>query len=103
MWVVVVNPISGSGRGAILGTETTGFFSERRLPYQIITATSADKLRVNLAEFLDKNVGSIEGVIAVGGDGLVHLVLQLVVPRNIAFSAIPAGQATILYVHWDGT
>ena len=48
-------------------------------------------MRSNLAEFLDSNVGLIEGVVAVGGDGLVHLVLQLVVPRNIAFSAIPAG------------
>ena len=91
MWVVVINPVSGSGKGAILGTEAAGFFSERRLSYQIITATSADKLRSNLAEFLDSNVGLIEGVVAVGGDGLVHLVLQLVVPRNIAFSAIPAG------------
>lgn len=91
MWGVVVNPVSGSGKGAILGTETAGFFSEKRLPYQIITATSADKLRINLAEFLDNNVGSIDGVIAVGGDGLVHLVLQIVVPRNIPFSAIPAG------------
>jgi diacylglycerol kinase (ATP) len=91
MWAVVINPVSGSGRGAILGTETAGFFSEMRLPYQIITATSADKLGVNLAEFLEKNVGSIDGVIAVGGDGLVHLVLQMVVPRNIPFSAIPAG------------
>jgi len=91
MWAVVVNPVSGSGKGAILGTETAGFFSEKRLPYQIITATSADKLRIKLAEFLDNNVGSIDGVIAVGGDGLVHLVLQIVVPRNIPFSAIPAG------------
>ena len=91
MWVVVINPVSGSGKGAILGTEAAGFFSERRLSYQIITATSADKLRSNLAEFLDNNVGLIEGVVAVGGDGLVHLVLQMVVPRNIAFSAIPAG------------
>ena len=91
MWVVVINPVSGSGKGAILGTEAAGFFSERRLSYQIITATSADKLRSNLAEFLDSNVGLIEGVVAVGGDGLVHLVLQMVVPRNIAFSAIPAG------------
>ena len=91
MWVVVINPVSGSGKGAILGTEAAGFFSERRLSYQIITATSADKLRSYLAEFLDSNVGLIEGVVAVGGDGLVHLVLQLVVPRNIAFSAIPAG------------
>ena len=91
MWVVVINPVSGSGKGAILGTEAAGFFSERRLSYQIITATSADKLRSNLAECLDSNVGLIEGVVAVGGDGLVHLVLQMVVPRNIAFSAIPAG------------
>ena len=91
MWVVVINPVSGSGKGAILGTQAAGFFSERRLSYQIITATSADKLRSYLAEFLDSNVGLIEGVVAVGGDGLVHLVLQLVVPRNIAFSAIPAG------------
>ena len=91
MWAVVVNPVSGSGKGAILGTETAGFFSERRLPYQIITATSADKLRINLAEFLDNNVGSIDGVIAVGGDGLVHLVLQMVVPHNIPFCPVPAG------------
>jgi len=91
MWGVVINPVSGSGKGAILGTETAGFFSEKSLPYQIITATSAEKLRENLVDFLDNNVGSVDGVIAVGGDGLVHLVLQMVVPRNIPFSAIPAG------------
>jgi diacylglycerol kinase (ATP) len=103
MWAVVINPVSGSGRGAILGTETAGFFSEMRLPYQIITATSANKLRVNLAEFLDNNVGSIDGVIAVGGDGLVHLVLQIVVPRNIPFSAIPAGTGNdfVRAIGWD--
>lgn len=91
MWVVVINPVSGSGKGAILGAETAGFFSENKLQYKVITATSADKLRSNLSEFLDSNVGSIEGVVAVGGDGLVHLVLQMVVPRKIAFAAIPAG------------
>jgi diacylglycerol kinase (ATP) len=103
MWVVVINPVSGSGRGAILGTETAGFFSEKRLPYQIITATSADKLRVNLADFLDSNAGSIAGVIAVGGDGLVHLVLQMVVHRNIPFSAIPAGTGNdfVRALGWD--
>jgi diacylglycerol kinase (ATP) len=73
------------------------------LPYQIITATSADKLRVNLADFLDSNAGSIAGVIAVGGDGLVHLVLQMVVPRNIPFSAIPAGTGNdfVRALGWD--
>jgi hypothetical protein len=26
MWVVVINPVSGSGKGAILGTEDSRFF-----------------------------------------------------------------------------
>ena len=91
MWVVVINPVSGAGKGAVLGTEVAGFFTEKGLPYQIITATSADKLSKSLTEFLDKNSSSINGVIAVGGDGLAHLVLQIAVPRKIAFSVIPAG------------
>jgi len=91
MWAVVINPVSGAGKGAILGAEAAGFFASRGLPYQIITATSAEKLRSNLEDFLDSNLGAITGVIAVGGDGLAHLVLQMVVPRRIAFSVIPAG------------
>lgn len=91
MWVVVINPVAGAGKGAAVGTEVVGFFATRGLPYQIITAISAEKLRSNLTDFLDRNADEIQGVIAIGGDGLAHLVLQLVVPRKIAFSVIPAG------------
>jgi diacylglycerol kinase (ATP) len=91
MWAVVVNPISGAGRGALVGTEVAGYFASRKVPYQVITATSAQRLRSNLEAFLDISGDVCQGVIAVGGDGLVHLVLQIVVPRKIAFAAIPAG------------
>ena len=91
MWAVVINPVSGAGKGAILGAETAGYFAENSLPYQIVTATSAEKLKSNLSDFLDKNSSSLDGVIAVGGDGLVHLILQMVVPRKIPFAVIPAG------------
>jgi diacylglycerol kinase (ATP) len=103
MWVVVVNPVAGSGKGALLGAQTASFFADKDLPYQIITATSAEKLRNNLTIFLDNNVGEISGVIAVGGDGLVHLVLQLVVPRKIAFSVVPAGTGNdfVRALGWD--
>lgn len=103
MWVVVINPVSGAGKGAVLGTEVAGFFKEQGLPYQIITATSASKLSSNLSDFLDRNSDEIQGVIAVGGDGLAHLVLQLVVPRKIAFSVIPAGTGNDLVraMGWD--
>jgi len=91
MWAVVVNPISGAGKGAVLGTEVAGFFAGKKLPYEVITATSAERLRDDLEAFLDISGDVCQGVIAVGGDGLVHLVLQIVVPRKIAFAAIPAG------------
>jgi diacylglycerol kinase (ATP) len=91
MWAVVVNPISGAGRGALVGTEVAGYFASRKVPYQVITATSAERLRSNLEAYLDTSSDVCQGVIAVGGDGLVHLVLQIVVPRKIAFAAIPAG------------
>ena len=91
MWAVVVNPISGAGRGAVVGSEVAGYLASKKVLYQVITATSADKLRINLEAFLDKNSDICRGVVAVGGDGLAHLVLQLVVPRKIPFAVMPAG------------
>ena len=46
-------------------------------------------LRKELEIFLDSN--ACNGVVSVGGDGLAHLVLQIVVPRSIPFACIPAG------------
>jgi diacylglycerol kinase (ATP) len=91
MWAIVINPVSGSGRGAVLGREVAGYFASKKLSYRIITATSAQKLRQNLSEYLDTNGNDCEGVISVGGDGLVHLVLQLVVPRKVPFTVVAAG------------
>jgi diacylglycerol kinase (ATP) len=91
MWAIVINPISGAGRGAQLGRQVAGYFSSKNLDYQIITATSAQKLRSNLQEFLDSKHGECEGVISVGGDGLAHLVLQLVVPRKVPFTVVAGG------------
>ena len=91
MWAIVINPVSGSGRGAVLGREVAGYFASKKLSYRIITATSAQKLRQNLSEYLDTNGNDCEGVISVGGDGLAHLVLQLVVPRKVPFTVVAAG------------
>ena len=92
MWAIVINPISGGGQGAVRGREVAGYFASRGLKYTIVTANSAEKLRVNLESFLS-GLGSeiCEGVVAVGGDGLAHLVIQSVAPRKIPFTVIPAG------------
>jgi diacylglycerol kinase (ATP) len=104
MWAIVINPISGGGKGAVRGREVAGYFSRHGLDYTIITANSAQKLRSNLENFLNSQDGQrCEGVIAVGGDGLAHLVIQSVAPRKIPFTVIPAGTGNDLVraLNWE--
>jgi len=89
VWAIAINPQSGRGRGSVIGEVVVDFFAKKSLSYQVISGSSADELRRDLSLFLDEKRCS--GVISVGGDGLAHLVLQLVVPRNIPFAVMPAG------------
>ena len=89
MWALAINPTSGHGKGALAGEKVTAYFAQRKLKYQVFSSRSAKGLKDELEHFLDTH--PCEGVISIGGDGLAHLVLQLVVPRSIPFAVIPAG------------
>jgi diacylglycerol kinase (ATP) len=89
MWAIAINPKSGHGKGAIVGQEVIQYFAQRQIQYQTFSGATADELKKDLETFLSSNQCS--GVICVGGDGLAHLVLQLVVPRSIPFAVMPAG------------
>jgi diacylglycerol kinase (ATP) len=89
MWAIAINPQSGRGKGSVVGQEVVEYFSKRQIRYQTFSGASADELKRDLESFLNAN--ECRGVISVGGDGLAHLVLQLVVPRKIAFAPMPAG------------
>ena len=94
MWLVAINPTSGRGRGAKLGQEVSNFLSERKLPYKIITGANAVALQKNLSEAIGQlRIQSIQvsAILAVGGDGLIHLTLQIAVPNSIPLVPIPAG------------
>jgi diacylglycerol kinase (ATP) len=104
VWAIVINPASGGGKGAVLGRQVAGYFALHARDYTVLSATSANKLKSNLEVFLDLPEGqNCEGVIAVGGDGLAHLVIQLVAPRKIPFTVIPAGTGNDLVrsMGWD--
>jgi diacylglycerol kinase (ATP) len=102
MWALVINPVSGQGLGTTVGTYVAGYLSQRNIDYTIIAGNSAVKMRENLTSFLEK-ASSCEGVIGVGGDGLLHSILQVVVPRQIAFTVIPAGSGNdfVRTLGWD--
>jgi len=89
MWAIAINPTSGHGKGLVIGKSVVEYFSRNKIDYQVFSAQTAESLRKDLDSFLQANV--CEGVISVGGDGLAHLILQLVVPRHIPFAVMPAG------------
>lgn len=90
MWAIVINPIAGRGKGATDGGRTAEFFDLHGIPYRTISGASATQTSSNLSVFLaeEKNC---EGVVAVGGDGLMHLVLQQLAHTQIPLAVVPAG------------
>lgn len=89
MWLVVINPQSGNGRGSVVAKEVTSYLSVRKVNYQTLAANSARELSDQIAQRLSKE--NFQGLIAVGGDGLTHLVLQHCLPQQIPFCVVPAG------------
>lgn len=102
MWALVINPVSGQGLGTTVGTYVAGCLTQKKIQYTIIAGNSAIKLRENLESFLDRTP-DCEGVIGVGGDGLLHTILQIVVPQQIPFTVIPAGTGNdfVRTLGWD--
>lgn len=90
MWALVINPISGQGKGTTVGNHVTGYLNQRGVDFTIVSGNSSRDLDKHLRIFLENN-SDCRGVIAVGGDGLMHLILQAIVPLNIPFALIPAG------------
>lgn len=90
MWALAINPTSGSGKGSTVGVSVSAFLTHRHIEHRIISGTSANSVAHNLAEFL-ANFPKCSGVLAVGGDGLAHIVLQITTPAQIPLAVIPAG------------
>jgi diacylglycerol kinase (ATP) len=102
MWALVINPVSGQGQGTTVGTYVAGFLNQHKVDFTIVTGNSSIAITDHLKTFIDKNP-TCAGVIAVGGDGLMHIILQSVVPSQIPFALIPAGTGNdfVRTLGWD--
>lgn len=102
MWALVINPVSGQGQGTTVGTYVAGFLNQHQVNFTIVTGNSSVAIMDHLKTFIEKNP-DCAGVIAVGGDGLMHIILQIVVPSQIPFALIPAGTGNdfVRTLGWD--
>ena len=89
MWLIAINPHSGNGRGSEVAAEVIRYLSLHDISYRSIAAASAEELTAELTREIESK--SYQGLIAVGGDGLAHLVMQICVPQHLPFAVIPAG------------
>jgi diacylglycerol kinase (ATP) len=87
VWLLAINPTSGRGKGAIVGQQVANFLSERKIQYRIVTGANALQFQENLR----KESSSGSGVIAVGGDGLLHMAIQVAADTNLPLVTVPAG------------
>jgi diacylglycerol kinase (ATP) len=90
MWALVINPVAGQGKGTTIGTYVAGWLAQNKIPYTIVTGKTSVALGDHLSHFI-KKFPDTKGVIAVGGDGLLHNILQVLVPAQIPLAVIPAG------------
>lgn len=87
MWLLAINPTSGQGKGARVGQEVSNYLADRKIHYRLVTGANALALQENIRQ--QASVAS--GIIAVGGDGLIHMCIQLAVQFDLPLVTVPAG------------
>ena len=89
MLILAINPISGRGRARRQAKVASGYFLSRGIDVLEIEGESLQDFREKLLNALDEL--DVSGVIAFGGDGFIHEIIQHITPRQIALGVIPCG------------
>ena len=86
--LVVANPCSGNGRAAALADAVADEARRAGHDAEVAVPASEAAVRAAVASAVDRGTGR---VVAVGGDGLVHLVLQEVACTPAVLGIVPCG------------
>lgn len=87
--ILAINPVSGRGHARKKALIAKNYFDDLGIRVTQVEGHSLEDFRDKLIEKLDHE--TITGVVAFGGDGFIHEILQHIVPREIALGVIPCG------------
>lgn len=87
---LVVNPTAGKGRAQRLLPEVVGLFRDAGHPVEVLLSRTVEEAREMAVDAVDREVGTL---VVMGGDGMVHLGINVVADRpSVAnLGLIPAG------------
>ena len=86
--ILLANPKSGSGKALKYSELIQGELTSRGLHPMLILEESADASRRKLTELVKQD---IDAVMAIGGDGSVHLAIQVLALKGIPLYVFPCG------------
>ena len=86
---MVVNPTSGGGKGARKGRELTNYLEKKNLPFHKIQGASLEDCLKQVETSISS--GGFSTIVCVGGDGLVHALLEKIACNSLTLLVISAG------------
>jgi len=87
--ILAINPISGRGRARREALIAQDHFATLGIRATLLQGVSLVDFREKLIDQLDRE--TVSGVVAFGGDGFIHEIIQHIVPREIPLGVIPCG------------
>ena len=87
--LVVANPRSGRGRSVEIANQFVALAEESGVKSTLIALNGEDLMLTALEQHLQDR--KWRGLVAVGGDGLLHSLLPIVKEHGLPFTVIPAG------------
>ena len=85
---LLVNPTSGKGRGGRLLEPVAERLRSSGVDVDVVTGRDADEA---FDRVRNRVAAGVDGVVAVGGDGLVNIALQVVAGTDVPLGVVPAG------------
>jgi diacylglycerol kinase (ATP) len=85
---LLVNPTSGKGRGARLAEPVAERLRSLGATVDVVVGRDADEAYDKIRE---RAAAGVEAVVALGGDGLVNMALQVVAGTAVPLGVVPAG------------
>jgi diacylglycerol kinase (ATP) len=85
---LLVNPTSGKGKGARLAEPVADRLRELGATVDVVVGRDADEAADRLR---DRVAAGVDALVALGGDGLVNIALQVVAGTAVPLGVIPAG------------
>src|SRR3954449_12402617 len=85
---LLVNPTAGKGRAARVVADVTARMRERGTNVVILVGTDADDAQALARQAI---ADGVDALVALGGDGMVHLALNVVAGTPTPLGIVPAG------------